>query len=212
MSARSRPRSISGTTSFSRVHRDVRPFDPDTHPRPADRHRHGLQLSWHHLYNGELTYKYLISSYRSLACRTNTLAASQTGTSRRRRPMESATRRSTRSRVGFYSNSSGDSTSRAAGGWEHASTCSRRNSITKDGVVWNPYTGQWCISATSQHAPALHRHARIPAPPSFSRFRLQYAFDRSRFLDGVQKKYPRGVAPDETRGRPPMGAAIFQFL
>jgi hypothetical protein len=61
-----------------------------------------------------------------------------------------------------------------------------QNSISKDGVAWNPPTADGVRQPLDN---MLQRYTTMLefSPTEFSRFRLQYAFDRSRFLDGVQK-------------------------
>jgi hypothetical protein len=126
------------------------------------------------LYNGELTYKYLISSYRSLTWQSEYLG-----------------------RV-----SSGD-LALASDGLVHAA--SKKQGGFYSQVIWRfDQPGQWRVGgrfdlldqnsfvrdavAQPSHTILARYTAMLEFSPSeFSRFRVQYDYDRSRFLDGAPK-------------------------
>ena len=126
------------------------------------------------LYDGELTYKYLISSYRSLTWQNEYLG-----------------------RV-----SSGD-LALASDGLVHPA--SKKQGGFYSQIIWRfDQPGRWRVGARfdllDQNSFAiggvgqpldnmLQRYTTMLefSPTEFSRFRLQYAFDRSRYLDGAQK-------------------------
>jgi hypothetical protein len=126
------------------------------------------------LYGGELTYKYLISSYRSVTWQSEYLGVVASGDFAQASDglVHSAKKR----QGGFYSQLVWrfDEPGRwRVGGRFDLLT---QNAFTVDGEKQSPdnllarYTGMLEYS-----------------PTEFSRFRLQYAHDRSRFLDGARK-------------------------
>ena len=138
------------------------------------------------LYNGELTYKYLISSYRSLAWQNEYLGRISNGDLAQAASDGVSHATVDKKQGGFYSQLVWRFDE--PGRWRVGARFDllTQNSITKDGVVWNPYT----VNGVSQPLHnMLQRYTAMLefSPTEFSRFRLQYAFDRSRFLDGVQK-------------------------
>jgi hypothetical protein len=126
------------------------------------------------LYGGELTYKYLISSYRSLTWQTEYLGLLASGDLAQAADglVHSAKKR----QGGFYSQVVWRFDQ--PGRWRVGTRFDLldQNSFTVDGEkqssdnMLSRYTGMLDFS-----------------PTEFSRFRLQYAYDRSRFLDGARK-------------------------
>jgi hypothetical protein len=138
------------------------------------------------LYNGELTYKYLISSYRSLTWQNEYLGRISNGDLAQVSSDGISHATVDKKQGGFYSQLVWRFDE--PGRWRMGARFDllTQNSITKDGVAWNPYT----VNGVSQPLHnLLQRYTAMLefSPTEFSRFRLQYAYDRSRFLDGVQK-------------------------
>jgi hypothetical protein len=126
------------------------------------------------LYGGELTYKYLISSYRSVTWQSEYLGTVSSGDLAL--ASDGLIHPTKKRQGGFYSqlvwrfDQSGHW--RVGTRWDLLT----QNSVTVDGEQQSPdnllsrYTGMLEFS-----------------PTEFSRFRLQYAYDRSRFFEGERK-------------------------
>jgi hypothetical protein len=126
------------------------------------------------LYGGELTYKYLISSYRSLTWQSEYLGLLASG-----------------------------DLAQAADGLVHSAK--KRQGGFYSQVVWRfDQPGRWRVgtrfdlldqnsfTVDGEKQPSDNMLSRYTgmldfSPTEFSRFRLQYAYDRSRFLDGSRK-------------------------
>jgi hypothetical protein len=126
------------------------------------------------LYDAELTYKYLISSYRSITWQSEYLGRISSGD------------------LALHSD-----------GYMHHQSMHQGGFYTQ--LIWRfDQPGRWRVGArfdllaqnsltiddVKQPLPdRLHRTTAMLefSPTEFSRFRLQYAYDRSRYLDGEQK-------------------------
>ena len=126
------------------------------------------------LYGGELTYKYLISSYRSVTWQSEYLGCVSSGDLAL--ASDGLIHHQSKNQGGFYSQLIWrfDQPGRLRVGARFDLLA--QNSITKDGVK------QPLDNMLQRYTTMLEY-----SPTEFSRFRLQYAYDRSRFLDGVQK-------------------------
>jgi outer membrane receptor protein involved in Fe transport len=126
------------------------------------------------LYGGELTYKYLISSYRSVTWQSEYLGRVSSGDLAL--ASDGLIHHQSKNQGGFYSQLIWrfDQPGRLRVGARFDLLA--QNSITKDGVK------QPLDNMLQRYTTMLEY-----SPTEFSRFRLQYAYDRSRFLDGVQK-------------------------
>jgi hypothetical protein len=126
------------------------------------------------LYNGELTYKYLISSYRSLTWQSEYLGRVSSGDLAL--ASDGLVYAASKKQGGFYSQLIWRFD--RPGRWRVGARFDLldQNSYTVDGVA-RPLHNM------------LQRYTTMLecSPTEFSRFRLQYAYDRSRFLDGAQK-------------------------
>jgi hypothetical protein len=126
------------------------------------------------LYNGELTYKYLISSYRSLTWQSEYLGRVSSGDLAQ--ASDGLVYAASKKQGGFYSQLIWRFDQ--PGRWRVGARFDLldQNSYTVDGVA-RPLHNM------------LQRYTTMLecSPTEFSRFRLQYAYDRSRFLDGAQK-------------------------
>jgi hypothetical protein len=136
------------------------------------------------LYNGELTYKYLISSYRSLTWQNEYLGLLSSGDLAL--ASDGIVHSADKKRGGFYSQLIWRFDE--PGRWRVGARFDllTQNSFTVDGVAQNSVT----IDGVKQPLDnMLQRYTTMLecSPTEFSRFRLQYAYDRSRFLDGAQK-------------------------
>jgi hypothetical protein len=126
------------------------------------------------LYGGELTYKYLISSYRSLTWQNEYLGLVSSGDLAL--AADGNIHHQSKNQGGFYSQLIWRFDQ--PGRWRVGARFDllAQNSITQDGVK------QPLDNMLQRYTTMLEY-----SPTEFSRFRLQYAYDRSRFLDGVQK-------------------------
>jgi hypothetical protein len=127
------------------------------------------------LYNGELTYKYLISSYRSLTWQSEYLGRVSSGDLAL--ASDGLVHAASKKQGGFYSQLIWRFDQ--PGRWRVGARFDLldQNSFTVDGVAQPLHN-------------LLQRYTSMLecSPTEFSRFRLQYAYDRSRFLDdGAQK-------------------------
>jgi len=126
------------------------------------------------LYNGELTYKYLISSYRSLTWQSEYLGLVSSGDLAQ--AADGVVHAADKRQGGFYSQLIWRFDE--PGRWRVGARFDLldQNSLTVDGAKQSPgnllqrYTGMLECS-----------------PTEFSRFRLQYAYDRSRLLNGARR-------------------------
>jgi hypothetical protein len=126
------------------------------------------------VYNGELTYKYLISSYRSLTWQSEYLGRVSSGDLAL--ASDGLVHSADKKQGGFYSQVVWrfDEHGRwRVGGRFDLLT---QNSITVDGAK------QPLDNTLARYTAMLEC-----SPTEFSRFRLQYAYDRSRFLAGARK-------------------------
>lgn len=126
------------------------------------------------LYGGELTYKYLISSYRSVTWQSEYLGIVSSGDLAQASDglVHSARKR----QGGFYSQLL----------WRFDDPGRWRVGTRFDLLVQNSFT----VDGDKQPGgDMLSRYTGMLeySPTEFSRFRLQYAHDRSRFLDGERK-------------------------
>ena len=126
------------------------------------------------LYNGELTYKYLISSYRSLTWQSEYLGLLSSGDLAL--ASDGLVHSADKKQGGFYSQLL----------WRFDQPGRWRVGARFDLLDQNSYT----VDGTRQSLDnMLQRYTTMLeySPTEFSRFRLQYAYDRSRFLDGARK-------------------------
>jgi len=136
------------------------------------------------LYNGELTYKYLISSYRSLTWQNEYLGLVSSGDLAL--ASDPQIRHESKKQGGFYTQVIWRFDD--PGRWRVGERFDllAQNSLTIDGVPQNSLT----INGVGQPLDKmLQRYTTMLefSPTEFSRFRLQYAYDRSRYLNGAQK-------------------------
>jgi hypothetical protein len=126
------------------------------------------------LYGGELTYKYLISSYRSVTWQSEYLGRVSSGDLAL--ASDGLIHHQSKNQGGFYSQLIWRFDQ--PGRWRVGERFDllTQNSVTIDGVK------QPLDNMLQRYTTMLEY-----SPTEFSRFRLQYAYDRSRFLDGVQK-------------------------
>jgi hypothetical protein len=126
------------------------------------------------LYDAELTYKYLISSYRSLTWQSEYLGRFSTGDLAL--ASDGIVHRETKKQGGLYSQLVWRFDE--PGQWRVGTRFDllAQNSIAIDGV-------------SQPLATMLQRYAAMLeySPTEFARFRLQYAFDRSRYFEGARK-------------------------
>jgi hypothetical protein len=126
------------------------------------------------LYDAELTYKYLISSYRSIAWQSEYLGRLSSGDLAL--ASDGIIHHQSKKQGGFYSQLVWrfDEPGRWRVGARYDLLA--RNSLTIDGA------GQPLANMLQRYTGMIEF-----SPTEFSRFRLQYTYDRSRYLDGVQK-------------------------
>ena len=126
------------------------------------------------LYDAELTYKYLISSYRSLTWQSEYLGRVSSGDLVL--ASDGVIHAASKKQGGFYSQLIWRFDQ--PGRWRVGARFDllTQNAFTIDGV------GQPLHNLLQRYTAMLEC-----SPTEFSRFRLQYAYDRSRFLDGAQK-------------------------
>jgi hypothetical protein len=126
------------------------------------------------LYDGELTYKYLLSSYRSLTWQSEYLGRVSSGDLAL--ASDGLIHAADKKQGGFYSQLIWRFDE--PGQWRVGARFDllTQNSFTVDGV------GQSLDNMLARYTTMLEF-----SPSEFSRFRLQYAYDRSRFLDGLPK-------------------------
>jgi hypothetical protein len=126
------------------------------------------------LYNGELTYKYLISSYRSITWQSEYLGRVSSGDLAL--ASDGLVHHQSKNQGGFYTQIIWRFDQ--PGRWRVGERFDllAQNSLTIDGA------GQPLDNMLQRYTTMLEF-----SPTEFSRFRLQYAYDRSRSLDGVQK-------------------------
>jgi hypothetical protein len=126
------------------------------------------------LYDAELTYKYLISSYRSITWQSEYLGRVSSGDLAQ--ASDGLVHHESTKQGGFYTQLIFRFDQ--PGRWRVGERFDllTQNSLTKDGV------GQPLDNMLQRYTTMLEF-----SPTEFSRFRLQYAYDRSRYLNGVQK-------------------------
>jgi hypothetical protein len=126
------------------------------------------------LYDAELTYKYLISSYRSITWQSEYLGRVSSGDLAL--ASDGMIHHQSKSQGGFYTQLIGRFDQ--PGRWRAGARFDllAQNSLTVDGV------GRPLDNLLQRYTTMLEF-----SPTEFSRFRLQYAYDRSRYLNGVQK-------------------------
>ncbi|MGB8294007.1 MAG: hypothetical protein WCG85_01125 [Polyangia bacterium] len=126
------------------------------------------------LYDAELTYKYLISSYRSITWQSEYLGRVSSGDLAL--ASDGLVHQQSKSQGGFYTQLIGrfDQPGRWRAGERFDLLA--QNSLTIDGV------GRPLDNLLQRYTTMLEF-----SPTEFSRFRLQYAYDRSRYLNGAQK-------------------------
>ncbi len=126
------------------------------------------------LYDGELTYKYLLSSYRSITWQNEYLGLLSSGDLAL--ASDGLVHAADKKQGGFYSQLIWRFDE--PGRWRVGARFDLldQNSFTVDGVA-QPLDNM------------LQRYSTMLefSPTEFSRFRLQYAYDRSRFLEGARK-------------------------
>jgi len=126
------------------------------------------------LYNGELTYKYLISSYRSVTWQSEYLGIVSSGDLAQ--ASDGLVHSAKKNQGGLYSQFL----------WRFDEPGRWRMGMRFDLLDQNSFT----VDGVKQPLDnMLQRYTGLLeySPTEFSRFRLQYAYDRSRFLDGVRK-------------------------
>jgi hypothetical protein len=126
------------------------------------------------LYNAELTYKYLISSYRSITWQSEYLGRVSSGDLAL--ASDGVIHAADKKQGGFYSQLI----------WRFDQPGRFRVGTRFDLFTQDSYT----IDGVAQPRPSWPLRSTTMldfSPTEFSRFRLQYAFDRSRTLDGVRK-------------------------
>ena len=128
------------------------------------------------LYDAELTYKYLISSYRSITWQSEYLGRVSSGDLALASDPDGRMHHESKKQGGFYTQLIWRFDD--PGQWRVGARFDLlvQNSLTIDGV------GQTLDNMLQRTTTMLEF-----SPTEFSRFRLQYAFDRSRYLNGVQK-------------------------
>jgi hypothetical protein len=126
------------------------------------------------LYNGELTYKYLISSYRSLTWQSEYLGLLSSGDLAL--ASDGLVHSADKKQGGFYSQLI----------WRFDQPGRWRVGARFDLLDQNSYTVDGVKQSLDN---MLQRYTSMLeySPTEFSRFRLQYDYDRSRFLDGARK-------------------------
>jgi hypothetical protein len=126
------------------------------------------------LYDAELTYKYLISSYRSLTWQSEYLGRVSSGDLAL--ASDGIIHAASKKQSGFYSQVIARFDQ--PGRWRAGARFDllTQNAFTIDGV------GQPLHNLLQRYTTMLEF-----SPTEFSRFRLQYAFDRSRTLNGAQR-------------------------
>lgn len=126
------------------------------------------------LYNGELTYKYLLSSYRSVTWQSEYLGLLSSGDLAL--AADGLVHSANKKQGGFYSQVI----------WRFDDPGRWRVGARFDLLDQNTYTVDGVAQALDN---MLQRYTTMLeySPSEFSRFRLQYAYDRSRFLDGTRK-------------------------
>jgi hypothetical protein len=126
------------------------------------------------LYDGELTYKYLISSYRSITWQSEYLGRVSSGDLAL--ASDGLIHAADKKQGGFYSQLIWRFDE--PGRWRVGARFDllAQNSLTIDSV------GQPLDNMPQRYSTMLEF-----GPTEFSRFRLQYAFDKSRYLDGARK-------------------------
>jgi len=126
------------------------------------------------LYNGELTYKYLLSSYRSITWQSEYLGLLSSGDLAL--AVDGLVHSADKKQGGFYSQLVWRFDE--PGRWRVGARFDLldQNSSTVDGVA------QALDNMLARYTTML-----TYSPTEFSRFRLQYAYDRSRFLAGARK-------------------------
>jgi hypothetical protein len=126
------------------------------------------------LYNGELTYKYLLSSYRSITWQNEYLGLLSSGDLAL--ASDGLLHSADKKQGGFYSQLI----------WRFDEPGRWRVGARFDLLDQNSYSVDGAKQPLDN---MLSRYSTMLeySPTEFSRFRLQYAFDRSRFLDGARK-------------------------
>jgi hypothetical protein len=136
------------------------------------------------LYDGELTYKYLISSYRSVTWQSEYVGRVSSGDLAL--ASDGSVHHESTKQGGFYTQLIWRFDD--PGRWRVGERFDllTQNSVTIDGVAQSSLTingvGQPVTNMLQRYTTMLEF-----SPTEFSRFRLQYDFDRSRYLDGVRK-------------------------
>jgi len=126
------------------------------------------------LYNGELTYKYLLSSYRSITWQSEYMGLLSSGDLAL--AADGRVHSADKKQGGFYSQLI----------WRFDEPGRWRVGARFDLLDQNSYT----VDGVAQSLDTmLQRYTTMLecSPTEFSRFRLQYAYDRSRFLEGTRK-------------------------
>ena len=126
------------------------------------------------LYNGELTYKYLLGSYRSITWQSEYLGLLSSGDLAL--ASDGLVHSADKKQGGFYSQLI----------WRFDEPGRWRAGARFDLLDQNSYTVDGAKASLDN---LLQRYTTMLeySPTEFSRFRLQYAYDRSRFLDGARK-------------------------
>ena len=126
------------------------------------------------VYDGELTYKYLLSSYRSITWQSEYLGRVSSGDLAL--ASDGLVHAASKRQGGFYSQLV----------WRFDEPGRFRVGARFDLLDQNTFTvdgaGQPLDNLLQRYTAMLEF-----SPTEFSRFRLQYAYDRSRFLDGARK-------------------------
>jgi hypothetical protein len=138
------------------------------------------------LYDAELTYKYLISSYRSITWQSEYLGRVSSGDLALASDPDGRMHHESKKQGGFYTQLVWRFDD--PGRWRLGARFDllAQNSLTiDDGAKSSVPIDGVCQPLTNM----LQRYTAMLefSPTEFSRFRLQYAFDRSRYLNGVQK-------------------------
>jgi hypothetical protein len=133
------------------------------------------------LYNGEFTYKYIISSYRSITWQSEYIGLVSSGDLAR--ASDGLVHPADRRQGGLYSQLIWRFDE--PGRWRAGARFDLigQNSWTVDGEKQTVDVAKQPLGDTLQRQSAMLEYS----PTEFSRLRLQYAYDRSRFLDGARK-------------------------
>jgi hypothetical protein len=126
------------------------------------------------LYGAELTYKYLLSSYRSVAWQSEYLGRISSG--QLALASDGLVHQANKSQGGFYSQVI----------WRFDDPGRWRTGVRYDLLAQNSVTVDGVDSGLQTMLPRYTAMLEF-SPSEFSRFRLQYAYDRSRFFQGTQK-------------------------